>query len=455
MKQQSLLNGNILKGLLWFAIPLFFSNLFQTLYNMVDTILIGHFLGDSSLAAMGATTAIFDLVVGFATGIGAGFGIVAGHYYGASDTPGLKKSIASSFLLSALLSVCLTILAYTLMPFLLNLLNTPPEIFQESLRYIQIIVLFMSITVFYNLSAGMLRAIGDSLAPLCFLLISCLINVGLDLYFITKLHLGVAGAAYATMIAQFLSTLICFIYIFKKKKFLTPNRQSFTYDPSLLKDLIGQGLSMGFMMSIVSLGTVILQAAINSLGTTLIAAHTAARKCASIIMMPIASISAASSTFVAQNKGANQYKRIVEGIHISCRIGAVIAIVCSIFVIPLNQSIIYWISGSTNPVVLSNGGMYLMINTPFCIVLSVLLILRNALQGLGKKIVPLVSSIIELIGKFLFSSLLIPVFGYTAVIWSEPLIWVCMTIQLWFAYTRLPSIQEARNHTSSDLALDR
>lgn len=444
MKSYSLLEGNIVKGLLWFAIPLFFSQLFQTLYNTVDTVLVGHFLGDTSLAAMGATTAIFDLIVGFATGAGAGFGIVAGHYFGAKDETGLKKSIASSIVLSALISLVLTISAYLFMPNLLNVLNTPQDIFAESLSYIQVIVLFMTITVFYNLIAGMLRAVGDSLSPLIFLFISCVINVILDILFITQFHFGVAGAAYATIIAQLISTLISLGYILTKKRILVPNRNSFVYDKELIKDLGGQGLSMGFMMSIVSLGTVILQAAINSLGTTLIAAHTAARKCASIVMMPIASVSTASSTFVAQNKGAGQYERIVAGVRSSCKIGIVIALICSVFVVPLNQNIIHWMSGSTDPIVLQNGGKYLMINTPFCTVLALLLILRNALQGLGKKIVPLVSSVIELVGKFLFSFLLIPLLGYDAVIWTEPLIWVAMTLQLIWAYVHVPEIIEAK-----------
>lgn len=454
MKSHSLLEGSIVKGLLWFAIPLFFSNLFQTLYNTVDTILVGHFLGDASLAAMGATTAIFELIVGFATGAGAGFGIVAGHYFGAKDEAGLKKSIASSLVLSALISVVLTITAYALMPALLHVLNTPADIFAQSLTYIRIIVLFMTITVFYNLSAGMLRAVGDSLAPLAFLFLSCLINIGLDILFITRFHMGVAGAAWATIIAQFLSTLVSLGYIGLKKRILIPARHSFVYDKALVQDLGGQGLSMGFMMSIVSMGTVILQAAINNLGTTLIAAHTAARKCGSIVMMPIASVSAASSTFVAQNKGAVQYERIVEGVRISNRLGIGIALSCALFVMPLNQPIIHWISGSTDPVVLQNGGTYLLVNTPFCTVLAVLLNMRNALQGLGKKIVPLVSSVIELVGKFLFSFLLIPVFGYMAVIWSEPLIWVAMTIQLLWAYSRVPEIQALKKENRTDFVYD-
>ncbi len=444
MKSYSLLEGNIVKGLLWFAIPLFFSQLFQTLYNTVDTVLVGHFLGDTSLAGMGATTAIFDLIVGFATGAGAGFGIVAGHYFGAKDESGLKKSIASSIILSALISFILTVTAYLFMPDLLHVLNTPQDIFAESLSYIQVIVLFMTITVFYNLIAGMLRAVGDSLSPLIFLFISCVINVILDVLFITQFHFGVAGAAYATIIAQFISTLISLGYILTKKRILVPSLDSFVYDKELIKDLGGQGLSMGFMMSIVSLGTVILQAAINSLGTTLIAAHTAARKCASIIMMPIASVSTASSTFVAQNKGAGQYERIVAGVRSSCKIGLVIALICSVVVVPFNQNIIHWMSGSTDPVVLQNGGKYLMINTPFCTVLALLLILRNALQGLGKKVVPLISSVIELVGKFLFSFLLIPLLGYDAVIWSEPLIWVAMTLQLIWAYIHVPEIVQTK-----------
>ena len=287
MKNHSLTQGSIAKGLLFFVIPLFFSNLFQQLYNTIDTLLVGHFLGDNALAAMGATAAIFELIVQFSNGCGTGFSIVTARYYGSKNENQLKKSVAASLILGLIISIVITIVSYVSMPYLLTILKTPKSIYHDSLNYIRCISAFLIITMFYNLSAGMLRAIGDSLRPLIVLFCSSIINIALDIVCITILDMGVFGAAVATVIAQVISTIICFFLILRKAKILIPRKEHFQIKSYMINDLLGQGFSMGFMFSIVSIGTIILQSGINSLGTQIITAHTAARKLISLFCLPL------------------------------------------------------------------------------------------------------------------------------------------------------------------------
>ena len=230
MNQISLIKGPVKKSILLFSIPFFFSNLFQQLYNTIDTLIIGHFLGDLPLAAIGSTAAVFELMVGFCNGLGLGFGIVASKYFGANDKTSLKKVVSHSIFLGILFSLGLTLLSYFLLPELLTVLDTPSSIYSQALSYIQIIGLFLIVTLFYNLSAGLLRAIGDSVTPLIVLILSSLLNVGLDFILITQFSLGIKGAAIATVIAQIVSTFVCILFIYKKAKILIPDSFQFDYD---------------------------------------------------------------------------------------------------------------------------------------------------------------------------------------------------------------------------------
>ena len=416
MKNHSLTQGSIAKGLLFFVIPLFFSNLFQQLYNTIDTLLVGHFLGDNALAAMGATAAIFELIVQFSNGCGTGFSIVTARYYGSKNENELKKSVAASLILGLIISIAITIVSYVSMPYLLTILKTPKSIYHDSLNYIRCISAFLIITMFYNLGAGMLRAIGDSLRPLIVLFCSSIINIALDIVCITILDMGVFGAAVATVIAQAISTIICFFLILRKAKILIPRKEHFQIKSYMVNNLLGQGFSMGFMFSIVSIGTIILQSGINSLGTQIITAHTAARKLISLFCLPLSTLAASMATFVSQNKGAQNYERIIKGVRLSNICGIIYPIFLSILIYFTAENLVHLLSGSNTPAVLQNGAMYLKINIPFFIVLSILLNLRNAIQGFGYKITPLFSSIIELIGKIVFTLFLVPTYFWLPVI---------------------------------------
>lgn len=436
-----LTKDKILKALVIFALPIFISNVFQQFYNTMDTMIVGNYLGDTSLAAIGACGAIYELLVGFALGVGNGLSIVVARNFGAKNETLLKKSVAGSIIIGISLSIVIMIVSQLFLYPLLELLNTPAEIIKESYSYISTITLFVGVMFAYNLCAGLLRSIGNSFMPLVFLIISSLINIVLDIWFITEFSMGIRGAAIATVISQAISAVLCMIYILKKSNILIPKKEHFTYEKSLYQELLGQGFSMGLMMAIVSSGTVILQKAINGFGELTIAAHTTARKINSFCMMPCGTIAMATSTFVSQNKGANQRNRIIEGIKIASIIVVVWGVISFGLMSVLGRSLAILISGSSESVVLDNAAKYLLINSPFYAVLGILLILRNSLQGLGKKIVPLISSVIEFFGKVIFSILFIPKLGYFGVIICEPVIWCLMTAQLIYAFIRNPYIR--------------
>lgn len=438
------LNGPILKGLIAFAIPVLISNIFQQLYNTVDTMIVGHYLGDSSLAAIGSCTSIYDLLVGFALGIGNGLAIVTARSFGSKDKVLLKKSVAAALIIGFGSALLITVIGSLSLKPLLQVLKTPADIINESYSYISVVVLFTSVMFAYNLCAGLMRSIGNSIAPLIFLVISSILNIILDIVFITQFNMGVAGAAVATVLAQGISVILCVIYIFKKTQLLIPEKEHFAYDKSLYNEMIGQGYSMGFMGSIVSAGSVILQYGINGLGTLVIAGHTAARKMYMFFLMPFIALGVSMSTFVSQNKGANQPKRIREALIIGYKCDVALAAIMTIVLAFLAPTLIKTISGSSEAIVINNGAAYLRVVAPFYAVLGVLLQTRNALQGIGQKLLPLISSVIEFLGKVIFVIVFIPRFQYWAVIFCEPVIWIVMTVQLLFALWNNDFIKNAK-----------
>ena len=312
--KNNLTSGPIIKPLLLFMIPLMISNIFQSLYNAVDTMVVGHYLGDQSLAAIGACSSIFDMMVGFALGIGSGISIVAGRSYGAGRSDLVKKTVVCAIIIGLSVSLLITVLGSTFIKPILRLLNTPEEVLAESYEYISLMLLFIVVMFAYNMCTGLLRAIGNSVVPLIFLMISSVLNVVLDIAFIGYLDMGVRGAAVATVIAQGFSALLCLIYIFKKTPLLVPKKEHFHVGRPLFMESLAQGLSSAFMSCFVALGTVILQSGINSLGTHTIAGHTTARKIYMLCNMPFASMALAMGTFVSQNKGADKRDRILKAI---------------------------------------------------------------------------------------------------------------------------------------------
>ena len=431
-----LTRGNIFKSLMVFMIPILLANIFQQLYNTADTMIVGHYLGDNALAAMGATASVFELLVGFANGVGNGYSVVIARFIGARDNIRVKKAVATGIILTAILSLIIMGLSISILRPLMTLLNTPEEIFEVAYGYLFTVCIFVAVTAFYNLSGGILRAKGNSFIPLIMLFISSVLNIILDIIFIGYINMGVKGAAIATVIAQFVSALLCITYILVKEKDILPDKEHFIYDRDIYKDMIAQGLSMGLMMSIVSMGTVILSGAINKLGKDIIASYISARKIMSFGLIIISTLASSLTTFVSQNLGAKEYQRINDGIKISTGISIIWSLIMIIVLYAVADKLIYMISSSDNMTVINNGSMYLKISCLFYPPLAVLCNLRCALQGLGKKIIPLISSIIELLGKIVFVIFIVPVYGFMGVIMCEPVIWIFMMFELLWAYLK-------------------
>ena len=434
VKSIDLLSSPIVSSLLTFALPILISNALQQFYNAADTTIVGNFLGFNSLAAIGATSAIYELIVGFAIGIANGMGIVVARHFGAGDIEKIKKAVAGSIVIGSVLSLAVMLVGGVWLYGLLRLVHIPENIINEAYSYIYIIMIFFFLTFFYNWSASMLRAIGNSLTPLLILLLTSVINIGLDILFITKFNTGIKGAAIATVISQAISALLCIVYMYIKADILIPKLKHFKYNYYVYADLSTQGFAMGFMSSIVSIGTVILQTAVNGMGVTIIAAQTTGRRIMFFLMMPMSSLATALTTFVSQNFGAGNKSRIKSAVKYANIINTIWSIISVVFVYTLSVPLIRFISGSYDKELIANAKLYIAMAAPFFWALGILFNLRNALQGMDRKIEPLISSCIELICKIAFVLFVIPHVGYTGVVLTEPIIWVVMVLQLAYSF---------------------
>lgn len=439
-----LTHDSIYKALVFFTLPLIFSQLFQQLYNTVDTVIIGHFLGERSLAAISSCVAIYELLIGFGIGFGNGLGIVCARAYGAGDITKLKKIAASSLVITLGVTVVISVSAHFFLKPLLLLLGTPEEILKEAWSYIHLIAIFSGVLFAYNLLSGMLRAIGNSFMPLVFLMISSVLNICLDILLITKMGLGIRGTAIATVLAQGISAVLCLLYILKKTPVLIPERTHFAPESALYSSLVSQGLSMALMSAFVSSGSVILQSSINGFGTAVLAGHISARKIFSLTIIPMLMLGQASATFVSQNLGAARIDRIKKGVIASDMLCIAWSLLCLLTIPFSSEFLIKAVSGSTTPQALEYGSKYITFMQPFYAVLGVLFVTRNSLQGLKSKVLPLISSVIELAGKIVFTLIIIPKTGTWGIIMCEPLIWVAMTIQLLWVFVRHSIFRQER-----------
>lgn len=417
-----------------FAVPIILGSLFQQLYSMIDTVIVGRTIGVEAIAALGATSYISNLIIGFMTGLTNGFAIITARHFGAGDHVNMRRSVAGTIILGFAVSAVFTVLSLALLRPFLRILNTPEEIFETSYSYISIILLFMTTAMLYNMSAGVLRAVGDSLTPLIFLIVSSVINIGLDILFITKLSMGVQGAAYATVISQALSFAMCCVYIVKRFPYLIPRKEEMRVTLGELTSLMSMGLSLALMFSIVEIGSLILQRAINDFGTDTIAAHTAARKISSILMLPYSAFGSACATYCSQNLGAGRPERVGKGIKSAvgmCWVWSAVAVAVSYLFAP---TLIGWIAGTDETFIVDLASKYMRVNTPFYFILAVLIVMRSSLQGLGRKTIPVASSVIEMIGKAVAAFAAAPALGYFGVMISEPVVWFFMTILLVAGY---------------------
>ena len=426
----TLTEGKPIRLILLFAIPVFLGNLFQILYSLIDTKIVGSTLGETALASVGSVSTLYNLLTGFFNGLSLGFSVVMARYYGSKEEKSLRQTIAGSIMLGFGTAIVLITLTALFLNPILRLLQVPQEQFSMSYAYIRVLVWGMFITLAYNLCANMLRAIGDSVTPLIFLVLSSFVNVALDYFFILGLHMGVAGAAYATVIAQFLSVVLCIWRIYRGFTILHVGREDFRIEKDRLWTLYQNGLSMGLMSSLVNFGTVVLQSGINQLGTSIIVAHTAARKVFEIWNLPISVLGSSMATYCGQNYGAGKYSRIREGMKGVLGIGFVWSVIVIIMAHTISPYLIRFIASSDSSEIIYWGRTYLELDMSFLPVCVGIVVLRNSMQGFGDYKTPVFSSFIELTGKLVFTFTFVRFFGYWGIIWAEPVIWILMVIPL-------------------------
>ena len=425
-----LTNGNPTKKMLKFAVPVCLGNIFQLFYSLADTRIVGSILGEKSLAAVGSTTSISTLLIGFLLGLTNGFAIIIAQKFGEKNENEIKKAAAGTIFLGFLTAVSITAISLFFLDEILNILNVSDILYSESKGYIKAILLGITATMFYNAFAGILRAVGDTTAPLIFLIVSCILNIFLDLYFLGALKTGTSGAAWATVISQGFSVVLCFVYMWKKYPMFRIKRKDFSFKIEFLKNLYTSGLSMALMMSLVFFGTLVLQTAINTFGTNTIVAHTAARKITEFFMLPFSVFGITMATYCGQNKGAGKFKRIKEGILKAYFITCVWSLLVIFMSYTIAPQLVYLVTGSRIPEILNTAEKYLKVNTIFYFVPGAISILRNAMQGIGDRFTPVVSSFLELIGKTAVVIFVVPHTKYFGIIISEPIVWIIMVIPL-------------------------
>lgn len=416
--------GSPFQLLLYFSLPLFFGNLLQQLYSLADASIAGHLLGDGALAQIGATAALYSLITNFAFGLNNGLALMVSKYFGAGEQKEMKQAVCWMVSISCIFAAFLTA-GFLLFRYpLLMRLQIPEDTLAGALSYFTIILAGIPLSMMYNLEFSLLQAVGNSFTPLLFLLFSSVLNVGLDFLFMGSLAMGVQGAATATVLAQGISAVLCFFYIATNYRELRFQKKDLLVKPGFVLKMLWTGLSMALMSTIYNIGSVVLQSSINALGSVYIAAQMGARRLAELFYNPGLALAASIATYSSQNYGANRRSRITKGIKTALFLYGVWWLFAVTFTFLSAENAIKLITGSESREVVTNAVLYLQISIPMIPPMALLVIMRSALQGMGRPVLPLLCSVIELIGKVWFSLWVVPVWGYIAVCVCEPVLWV-------------------------------
>lgn len=398
-KQTDMTAGSPFQIILNFTIPIFIGNVFQQFYNMADTIIVGKFVGTGALAAVGSVGTIVFLIIGFLQGLTAGFSVLTAQRFGAGDMKNMRKSVGTACVLSVIITVVMTAGSMLGMRSLLQFMNTPADIFDDAYAYIMIICGGIAATVLYNLLSGILRALGDSKTPLYFLILSALLNVGLDLFFIIVFRMGVAGAAYATVISQGVSGIGCLIYIVKKVPLLKMEAEDFRPEGYLVKMEMAVGVPMALQYSITAIGTMMVQSSLNLLGSLSVAAFTAANKIESVVTQAYVALGTTMATYCAQNIGAGDIKRIRRGFKSATIMGSVYGVILAIPMMTVGKYLVYLFVSENVGDIIGQVDIYLKCVGLFLIPLTVVNVYRNGIQGMGYGFLPMMAGVAELLGR--------------------------------------------------------
>ncbi len=423
-------NGSPLKHIIMFSLPLLFGNIFQQIYNIVDTMIVGKTLGVDSLAAVGSTGSLIFLIIGFCMGVCSGFALPVAQAFGAGDYKRLKKLVGNSLLVSVLIAVIVTAATTLLCGQLLTWMKTPDNIFEDAYSYLIIMFIGIPITIAYNLLSSLLRSLGDSQRPLYFLVIGSVVNIGLDFLFISGFHWGVAGAATATIASQLLTAVLCLIYIMRDVELLHFSKSDLKPDRSCMSALFGMGLPMGFQYSITAIGVVILQASVNMLGSVYVASLTAVQKVDMFLECPFAALGNAMATFAGQNVGAGKPNRIKKGTFLTCVIGSAYSALVFVFIYFVGPYIFQLFVDRSETDVIHYGQQCLLIYTIFFIPLALLNIIRFTIQGMGFSGLAVFAGIAEMFARSTVGIVFVPMFGFIAACFAGPVAWIAACLFL-------------------------
>ena len=428
---KDLTKGKPIKVICFFALPILIGSLFNLAYSLADMKILGLFMGKEGLEAAGSVSGLYDLTNSFMMGLTNGFGVITAMYYGSGNMEKTRKNFALSVSLACITSLIVSAFCLLFLDSILSILNVPSDVMDNASAYIGIMIAGLIFSALYNCLAASLRAVGDAYTPLIFLIVSTLLNTGLDVLFVGGFKLGTPGAALATVTSQIICSAACFVYTFIRYKELRFRiRELIPARRSGLRMLLSSGISMALMSSMVAFGTLSLQSAINKLGGNIVVAHAATRKLSGIYMLPFGVFGTSMATYSGQNYGAGRKDRIREGIKVTVGISWVLSIVCILISYTLCPAIIKAIASTDEHEIIWNAVRYQKVDTLFYFIPAVISIFRNSLQGMGEHRLPVISSFAELLGKLLIALYLTPVLQYMGIILSEPIVWIIMVIPL-------------------------
>lgn len=416
--------GSPIKLILGFAFPMFLGLLFQQFYSLVDTMIVGKYLGVDPFAGVGSTGSLNFIVIGFCMGLCSGFSVPISQSFGAKDFPLLRKMVTNSVWLCTFFSVVITTLMLLFCRPVLTWMNTPENIFEYAYIYIFIIFAGIPCTILYNMTAAILRALGDSKSPIIFLAISSAINIGLDLLLIIVFRMGVDGAALATVVSQGVSGVISIIYIKKKFDILAMEKGDWKLERHLAGKLTGVGIPMGLQYSITGIGSVILQTAVNGLGSIYVASMTAGSKINIFLACPFDALGQTMAPYAGQNIGARKLDRVGKGLRAACIIGFIVSGLMVIVVKLFGDQLTMLFLDEKDPVIMQNSTQFLIIVSAFYCLLTLVNTVRFTIQGMGFSSLAIIAGVMEMIARGIAGMLLVPAFGYLGACYSSPLAWL-------------------------------
>lgn len=427
-------SGSPMKLILGFLVPMLFGLLFQQIYSMVDTIIVGRYLGVNALASVGSTGSINFMIIGFCMGICSGFAIPVAQKFGEKNQVMMRRFVANSGWLALGFSAVMTTVVCILCRQILVWMRTPEDIIDGAYAYIFVIFLGIPATYLYNMLSGIIRSMGDSTTPLYFLLLSSLMNVVLDLFTIVVLGMGVAGAAWATVISQGVSGILCLLYMKKKFTILKMEGDEWKPDGRAMKTLCGMGIPMGLQYSITAIGSVVIQTAVNTLGSVAVASVTAGSKVSMLFCCPFDAMGATMATYGGQNVGARKLDRISQGMKACTLLGAVYAAMAFGILYCFSDTIQLLFVSRTEVEILANARRFLLINSAMYFPLALVNIVRFMIQGLGYSKLAIIAGVCEMAARSLVGFCLVPVFGYAGACFANPAAWIAADLFLIPAY---------------------